>query len=566
LRNADLKRNLNPLLFAGALAIVSCSVLAEEKETPPPGMGKYVVVLWNAGTPVPGEPEKRMKDAPEPDLEKGGGRVLARVANRRIVYLPFGVAKQLQRHEAVAYVQRIWLGESLAGWDERGPSVTSPKITADADTNLEWGPKAFSYDGSGNITRVGTDEYTYDSAGRLIRAKVNGKTQKFKYDAFGNLVRQEVEGAAPIDIPVDPSSNRLEGPEYDAAGNVTTRDGHARYVYDSLNMLTHYEGASDRRILYDADDERVGTLIDSLSRWTIRDLDGQSLREYRGEDFGLTMPWYWEQDHICGEGLLLGGETQEWRYQGSTSPMVFGGERHYHLDHLGSVRLVTNKLGRSISEHDFYPFGVAQTKTYQEPVNWADPHVDGMRFAGHWRDFLGYTDVEGTDYLDYLHARYYDPNVGRFLSVDPVMGAAGRPQSWNRYSYVQNDPMGSVDPTGMVEAALPVTLTGEIDVTAAAYVFDAIWATFQNGMSEINNKSIALEYRLFKGPDLERANSFRNGSGQQPFGSWKSVTSRTSAGGSMTFRCLWAATCARQRSTGLPTCSVQLGIQHSSRH
>ena len=113
---------------------------------------------------------------------------------------------------------------------------------------------------------------------------MNGKTETYRCDAFGNLAEKAVSGANPVPIAVDSGSNRLIGPEYDAAGNVTTRDGRARYTYDSLNMLSHYEGASDRRILYDADDERIGTIIDSLSRWTIHDLDGQILREIAAAD------------------------------------------------------------------------------------------------------------------------------------------------------------------------------------------------------------------------------------------------------------------------------------------
>jgi len=47
-----------------------------------------------------------------------------------------------------------------------------------------------------------------------------------------------------------------------------------------------------------------------------------------------------------------------------------------------------------------------------------------------------------------MHARYYNPNMGRFLSVDPVLGDPPRPQSWNRYAYVRDNPIGSNDPTG----------------------------------------------------------------------------------------------------------------------
>ncbi len=50
--------------------------------------------------------------------------------------------------------------------------------------------------------------------------------------------------------------------------------------------------------------------------------------------------------------------------------------------------------------------------------------------------------------LDYMHARYYAPRLGRFLSVDPIGGELLRPQSWNRYVYARNNPLKWVDPTG----------------------------------------------------------------------------------------------------------------------
>jgi uncharacterized protein RhaS with RHS repeats len=51
-----------------------------------------------------------------------------------------------------------------------------------------------------------------------------------------------------------------------------------------------------------------------------------------------------------------------------------------------------------------------------------------------------------------MHARYYNPHLGRFLSVDPVGGEVASTQSWNRYAYVRNNPLLKTDPLGRVEA------------------------------------------------------------------------------------------------------------------
>lgn len=55
---------------------------------------------------------------------------------------------------------------------------------------------------------------------------------------------------------------------------------------------------------------------------------------------------------------------------------------------------------------------------------------------------------------DSLHARYYNPTVGRFLSIDPVRGNPRTPQSWNLYTYVQNNPVNATDPDGRLASWL----------------------------------------------------------------------------------------------------------------
>jgi uncharacterized protein RhaS with RHS repeats len=77
-----------------------------------------------------------------------------------------------------------------------------------------------------------------------------------------------------------------------------------------------------------------------------------------------------------------------------------------------------------------------------------------------------------------MRARYYNPIQGRFLSVDPIVGAIAASQSWNRYTYVGNSPLNFVDPFGlspMVALAGPMVASfyypslfgSEIEVTAS---------------------------------------------------------------------------------------------------
>ncbi|MCP4603625.1 MAG: RHS repeat-associated core domain-containing protein, partial [Proteobacteria bacterium] len=86
----------------------------------------------------------------------------------------------------------------------------------------------------------------------------------------------------------------------------------------------------------------------------------------------------------------------------------------------------------------YYPLGQEATLPTKDAFQ--------LKFTGHERDANG---LSGD--LDYMHARYCNPQLGRFLSLDPVMQtgrAMGSPQLWNRYSYALNNPLNYTDPTG----------------------------------------------------------------------------------------------------------------------
>jgi RHS repeat-associated protein len=73
-----------------------------------------------------------------------------------------------------------------------------------------------------------------------------------------------------------------------------------------------------------------------------------------------------------------------------------------------------------------------------------------MKFTGHERDNIAASNAS----VDYMHARYYSPTAGRFLSVDKSLDIKRNlpePQRWNRYAYVVNNPIRSLDPDGMAD-------------------------------------------------------------------------------------------------------------------
>jgi RHS repeat-associated protein len=298
---------------------------------------------------------------------------------------------------------------------------------------------AYQYDGAGNIRAIGNDVFVYDAVGRLksaTLASAGGVAENYDYDAFGNL--KKITASTPADprpeLTTDPLTNHLKAvttAKYDEAGNLTSWSGH-EYTYDAANMLTEMnDGVADMMYVYTADDERIATLTVSnsgyVATWRIRGLDDKVLREFREENYSAsTQPWSWTRDYVYRGGLLLSSYM--------TSPIGTTKRLDYHLDHLGTPRLITDENGQQVSVHHYYPFGREITSAAGET----------MKFTGHERDFAPY------DYQDYMHARYDNPYLGRFLSVDPS-GTSGRPlapQTWNRYAYARGNPLAFVDPNG----------------------------------------------------------------------------------------------------------------------
>ena len=134
----------------------------------------------------------------------------------------------------------------------------------------------------------------------------------------------------------------------------------------------------------------------------------------------VTIP---KVEQVVSEDTEEGGITR-YVYGGGLVASVKSGEiNYYHSDRIGSNRLVSDSSGSIVKEFKSLPFG-------QEIKN------EGIRYA-----FATGKELDESD-LYYFGARYYDQNLGRFTSVDPV-------PSEPAYQYVSNNPLNLVDPSGM---------------------------------------------------------------------------------------------------------------------
>jgi RHS repeat-associated protein len=108
---------------------------------------------------------------------------------------------------------------------------------------------------------------------------------------------------------------------------------------------------------------------------------------------------------------------------------------YVQTDYQGSTIALTDKTG-AIDEQDAYDvYGVRRVLT----------SVTGTAINRTYTNQEYLSDVA----LFHYNARIYDPQIGKFLSGDPLDGGIDGAQSWNRYAYVQGNPLNRTDPTGM---------------------------------------------------------------------------------------------------------------------
>jgi len=279
---------------------------------------------------------------------------------------------------------------------------------------------------NGNVARIANNlntnrsqRFTYDELNRIRTALTQATVAphawglSFGYDVWANLLSATVTQGNPPALSVAVTTkNQITGYCYDAAGNLIIQGacGPALvYQYDAENRMTTTAGVT---YTYDGDGKRV--------------------KKSNGKLY-----WYGTSSDSLVETDLAGNNATDF--------VFFSGKRiarrdpagtisYFFSDHLGSSRVVTNATGTIVEDSDFYPFGGERVVV--------DALNNQYKFTGKERD------TESN--LDFFGARYYSPGLGRFTSADDPFAdqKEEEPQSWNLYTYVQNNPLVHVDPTG----------------------------------------------------------------------------------------------------------------------
>jgi RHS repeat-associated protein len=192
-----------------------------------------------------------------------------------------------------------------------------------------------------------------------------------------------------------------------------------QFQYDANNRMKRVAYLDDveiERAVYDGLGQRVQTISNNVTRNLVSDIFGRLVAEYGGEA-------------VQNDG---------------------GGVKYMMADHQGSTRVVMKQDASVLARRDYLPFGeelkagVGMRTTAQgyQPSGGAETEATRQKYAGMERDKSG---------LDHAEWRKYESQSGRWTSADPYLGSmnVSNPQSFNRYAYVENDPVNLIDPSGL---------------------------------------------------------------------------------------------------------------------
>ncbi|MCL4721757.1 MAG: hypothetical protein KJ041_07345, partial [Gammaproteobacteria bacterium] len=357
---------------------------------------------------------------------------------------------QLRAQDALGRARHVRLGDYYTIDEQRDYDRASTRLTA-----LRTGPgmgstlqnEAYAWDRTGNLLQrqelnLGvTEAFGYDGAERLTSARLNGTlTLALSYDAGGRIRSKSDVGTysysgnrpgAVSAIAGGPRGNQAFG--YDANGSMVLRNGKPITWYPfQLPKRIDYGAGNYSEFAYGPDRGRLRQVAKNgsttVTTWYVGphfevEVSGSS-RRFRSTAFAN------------GEAVYSQVEQD--------SPAVYEGY-FLHRDHQGSVTTLSRMVGMGAQNpvQRFDAFGKRRN------ADWTADPADARAGDTHYTE-RGYTGHEHLDAVRLIHmnGRVQDPLLGTLLSPDPLLGNLLNPQTLNRYSYVANNPLSRVDPSG----------------------------------------------------------------------------------------------------------------------
>jgi RHS repeat-associated protein len=302
----------------------------------------------------------------------------------------------------------------------------------------------YQYSPVGNIlnktSEQGNHSYQYDPTYQLTNATSPTLPQEtFTYDAAGNRKTAAFSGQPSADSYTYNTNNELL--------ELTTQNSELRtYSYDDNgNMTSETDQTGTTTLTYDIDNRLIqihnpqseiyNYYYDPFGRRLWKDING--VRTY----------FLYADEGLIGEYDTTGNEIKTYGYAPNstwtTNPLFqkIGTNYYwYQNDHLGTPQKIIDTSGRVVWSATYDAFGDIQIDVAEIENN--------LRFPGQ------YYDAETG--LHYNYFRYYNPEIGRYISEDPIGLAGG---DVNYFSYVGNNPINWIDPEGkwLFPAAVIIT-------------------------------------------------------------------------------------------------------------
>ena len=294
---------------------------------------------------------------------------------------------------------------------------------------------AYAYNPVGNRTsltdRRGPQNFGYDTLDRLTSAShpLLATPQAFAYDPVGN----RTTGGTVVNAGNQLTADATQSYQYDDNGNLTRKTllatgNYTQYTYDAENRLTKVEE------FVAGNPVATATSIyryDGLGRRIEKVANGQTTRYvYDGEDILL------EYD---GSNVLQARYTHGPTADEPIAITRAGQTYFYHADGLGTITELTDSAGAIAKAYAYDGYG----NVLDAPGSVEQPYA----YTGR--------ELDPESGLYYYRARYYDPNIGRFLQQDPIKLFGGM----NLYRYVRDNPANGTDSSGL-DPTLPSSGVG----------------------------------------------------------------------------------------------------------
>ncbi|MFC9775343.1 RHS repeat-associated core domain-containing protein [Paenibacillus chitinolyticus] len=259
-------------------------------------------------------------------------------------------------------------------------------------------------------TALNTYAYEYDANENETAKTENGQTYQFGYDPLNRITS---------------SSQYRESYAYDARGNRTSF------------QTNHEVNSPDADYVYDKKDRLSAVKLKEGSTVSYK-YNGDGLLYERTDKDG-TARYYYDGDQVIAEGDGSGNLKARYVRGRELVARESGGSKAYYLHNgHGDVVELRSETGTRLNQY-----------TYDI---WGNPTVSEENISNPFRYSGEYWD--SAIKLQYLRARWYDPSMGRFINEDTYEGQLDNPLSLNLYTYVMNNPLTHVDPSGHAQQSM----------------------------------------------------------------------------------------------------------------